>query len=295
MVTSRGVILILISALSFAVSTVFAKLVTESSATQSSQITFFRFLIGFIGASAYIVWKKQSLRPHRPLYMFLRAVFNATAVLLFYAGVQHSSVTRANMINMTYPVFVFLFAPFINSEKNRPVNYCFLALTLAGVFLISMPGVAGVNRGDLFSLGSALLAGLAISTLREARKYDSTELILFYLMLIGVTINLFIMLPVFIMPRGIILVHTLLSAVTAVAGQVALTVGYRYIDAAPGSLVSSSRIFFAALLGFTIFADQITTRTLAGGILIILSLAGVSGMFGTVNSGEGDGSRKNAV
>jgi drug/metabolite transporter (DMT)-like permease len=68
-------------------------------------------------------------------------------------------------------------------------------------------------------------------------------------------------------------------AVLSFTGQLLITVGYKYIDAAPGSLVSSSRIVFAIILGVTFFSDPMTLRIIIGSLMIIISLAGVNGFF----------------
>ena len=206
-------------------------------------------------------------------------MFNVTAVMLFFGGLQYTTVTNANMLNMTYPAFVFLLAPFINAEKTRLRNIFYLLLTMAGVYLVVAPDFRNVNPGDLLSLASGLVAGFGIPFLREARKYDSSEVIVFYLMLFGCLMS-----GVFLMwdcsvPRGMVAVYLLLSGVSAALGQVLITIGYRYIEAAAGSLVSSSRIIFAGIMGVIIFADPFTAPILTGALLILLSLMGVGGLW----------------
>ncbi len=157
-------------------------------------------------------------------------------------------------------------------------------VAMTGIYLVMVPGaeeggLATLNRGDLSALASGLVAGFAITFLREARKYDSSTVILFYLMAIGSFINLFLVLPVFVIPRGEILLYALLCTLFSVAGQVLITTGYRHIDAAAGSLVSSSRILFALMLGVIILNEDLTWRIGGGGLLIMLALFGVSGIW----------------
>ena len=272
----RGVLLLLLSALAFTLSTVFAKLVNRGSSISGIEISFFRFCAGLLFVSLYLLRSRVNIRPNNLRYVLLRAGFNTIAVLLFFTGIQYTTVTNANMLNMTYPAFVFILAPFINKEKGKYIHILFLLMTLAGTYLIIFPDFNTINPGDLYAFLSAIAAGFALTTLREARKYDSSATILFHLMLIGAAISFVLMLPSFIMPQGIILVYLLLSAVTAVVGQGAITVGFRFINAAPGSLVSSSRILFAAALGIAIFGDPLNTHILCGGTLILISLIGTS-------------------
>jgi len=274
----RGVILLLGSAVAFAVASMCAKLVALQAGVPGIQVCFTRFLIGFVVCGAYVIRTKTSLRPRRLRWVLARAGTNLAAAILLFAAIPLTTVTNANMLNMTYPVFVFLLAPIINSERNRPIGYLYLAMTLLGVYLVVIPDLRNINTGDVYAFLSGVAAAFAVTSLRQARKYDGTGLILFYLMAIGLPICLVFMLPVFVAVRGWTLVLLVASGTTAFLGQIMITAGYRHISAAPGALVSSSRIIIAAVLGALLFNDPITWRTMAGGLLILIALAGVSGV-----------------
>jgi drug/metabolite transporter (DMT)-like permease len=120
------------------------------------------------------------------------------------------------------------------------------------------------------------VAAFAIITLSMAREYDSTVIIVFYLMGFGLLTNGLAMIPVFIVPRGIQYFHLMASGLFGAMGQVLLTMGYKSINAKTGSMISSSRIVFAAILGFLIFAEPMTPSIIVGGLMIIGAIIGVS-------------------
>jgi drug/metabolite transporter (DMT)-like permease len=66
------------------------------------------------------------------------------------------------------------------------------------------------------------------------------------------------------------------SGIMGIMGQVLLTMGYKSVSAKAGSMVSSSRIVFAALMGFFFFAEALSSRIVIGGLLIIVSIISVS-------------------
>jgi drug/metabolite transporter (DMT)-like permease len=88
--------------------------------------------------------------------------------------------------------------------------------------------------------------------------------------------NSIIVVPTFIVPHGINVLWVICSAVTGFLGQVFMTVGYKYISAKEGSLVSGSRIIFAGILGIAVFSELISVRIISGGLLIIFSIIGIS-------------------
>lgn len=273
----KGVILLLLAEFCFATSTVFAKLVTNTSDISGIEVASFRFLLGFI-ASAYTVYRLGiSLKPFKTNLILWRAFLNTTAVIFFFLAVQHTSITNANMLNMTYPIFIFMFSPlFIRSDKSKPLSYLFLLLSTIGIYFVIHPDFQKVNIGDVFGIISGIIGGFSVISLRMAREYDSTVLILFYLMGIGLLMNAVIVIPTFVVPRGINIFYIACSAVTGFLGQVFMTSGYKFITARDGSLMSASRIIFAVVLGVTVFSEDLTIRIIAGGILILASITGVS-------------------
>jgi len=270
----KGVSYLIFAEFFFALSTVFAKLITKNSDIPAVEIMFLRFFLGFFFVMFLVQRNKISLRPQKFKFVVLRAVLNTSAALLFFISVEHTTVTNANMLNMTYPVFIFLFLPFIQNEKIRKIYYLFLAITMLGIYLIIQPHFDNINIGDVIGLGSGIIAAFSVISLSMARNYDSTLLILFYLMFLGGIMNFFIMLPVYVSPPWEMIPYMVGSALSGVLGQALITSGYKYISARTGSIVSSSRMIFATGMGFIIFSDNLNFTIIVGGILILCSCVG---------------------
>jgi len=142
-----------------------------------------------------------------------------------------------------------------------------------------------LSLGDIAALLSGIAAGFAFATLREAGKYNDSYLILFYLMLTGTLINGIMVIPVFIIPRGMSILYIFLCALFSYIGQYYITEGYKHIDAAPGALISAARIIFAVFLGYFIFSEDINLRIITGSLLIMISITGISGFFRYASEG----------
>lgn len=281
---NRGILLLILAEFCFASATVFAKFITNGSDIPAIEITFFRVSLGAMVAALYMWQTKTSFRPKKVFLVVTRAVLSFSALVTFFFAVEHSSVTNANMLNMTYPVFIFLVAPLFKLEKMHKLALLFLVSAMAGIYMVIFPDFSNLNVGDIVGLISGIFAAFAIITLSVAREHDSTVLIVFYLMAIGTVCNAVMMAPVFVMPQRHILWLLLGSGVMGVMGQVMLTMGYKNVSAKAGSMVSSSRIVFAALMGFFFFSEMLSTRIIIGGILIIGSIIGVSQLQKKVNA-----------
>jgi drug/metabolite transporter (DMT)-like permease len=272
----RGIILLMLAELCFAGATVFVKFATTGTNIPAIEASFFRFLLGFFIAGYAMLRSKISFKPNNTKLVIWRGVLNTIALIFFFLSVKHTTLTNSNMLNMTYPAFIFLFTPFITKERITFLQGFYLLLTMFGIYMVIHPNFAQVNIGDWYGLLSGIAAALAVMTLRMAREYDTTTLILFYLMSIGFVINGVLLIPVFVVPDQKQFIEIIISALLGFGGQAFITSGYRYIEAAKGSLVSSSRIIFSVVLGILIFSESITLRWVAGGSFILISLIGVS-------------------
>lgn len=273
----RGTVFMLLSALNFALSTVFAKYAHLSEKIAAVEVTFFRFLVGFVLTALYVACTRQSLVPRKMGPVILRAVTNTAAVLLFYAGIELTTVSKANLLNMTYPAFVLFFAPLINREGIVRGHAAKLLVAGLGMYLVISPDFGSFNIGDLASLASGAVAGLSIAFVREAGKSDRNSVILFYLMAVGLAINTIFVLPVFQIPSLTTGILIFFSGLTGYLGQIFSTAGYAAVEASKGSLISTSRIVYSLVLGTLLFGDRITVKIVAGGLLLTASLVGRGG------------------
>jgi len=268
----KGTILLLLAELCFASATVFAKFVTNSSDISPIEITFFRFFFGVFIAYASLRKNNMSFVPNNKKFVISRAILNTIAVILFFLSVKYSTVTNANMLNMTYPIFLFVFLPLFGYEKIKPIRIIYLVISILGVYMVIQPNFNHLLFGDLLGLLSGIVGGLSVMSLRKAREFDSTTIIIFYIMGIGTIINGTLMIGVFKIPSFQISIYIIISALLGLGGQIFITSGYKYIEANMGSIISTSRIIFAAILGISVFGDKINLELILGGLLILLSI-----------------------
>lgn len=274
-----GSSIILASTLLFAAATATSKYTAVHYNLSAAYVTMARFVLGLLLVLPSILRTPGALRPKEPFWVALRAATNVAAVFLFFFGIQYTTVSKANLLNMTYPVFVFVVAPFLIRERSPKTLVFFLALTLVGVWNVVRPddltGLSDFARGDALAFASAIVAGVAISALREARKYDSSRTIIFYMMAGGTLANAAVLLFVPTASTAALPLAIAAGALGA-AGQFALTLGFRYVSAAAGALLSTARIPIAWIFGVVLFHDPLTLRSMLGTVLIVASLIGVA-------------------
>lgn len=274
-----GVFLILLSALSFTFSTYFGKIVTNTTDMSGVITSFSRFFLGAILVTVYILIKKKSFKAPDIKPIVYRSGFNSFAIMLYSIALSYTTITNINMLNMTYPIFVLLFAPYFTKEIIDKKNYIYLAIIMTGSYIVANPSFGNINIGDLLALASALMASFSIMSLTNATQQNKSYIILFYVMLFGVAFNLPFAYKDILAFDSSALFPVFMSALLGILGQVFITLGYKYVDSATGSLTSASRIVMAAIVGYLLLGEPLTTRILIGMTLITGSLVALSGFF----------------
>jgi drug/metabolite transporter (DMT)-like permease len=276
--TYKGIVFLFTSALFFTLTTVVVKIASNSYLIPSVQLSFARFAFGLIMTIAYILISRKQVKPNNYSILYIRGFLNSIAVIFFFIGVSKAGVSRANILNMTYPVFVALFAPLLINEKISLVSGVASIIAIIGVFFVSGGNFSyeNLSSGDLYSLGSALFASFAIIALRKARKTEESHVILLYLMVIGTIASGVFFYSNFIFPTTFQFFLICLVGIFSFIGQLSITYGYKYIDALSGSIISTSRIFLASFIGTFILNEIFTLKTALGGLLIFTAILSVS-------------------
>lgn len=231
-----------------------------------------RLLLGFVIVTSLLVLQKRSPRPHNYGLLVGRAVANSVAVYCFYQAVQTTTVSHANILNMTYPIFVALIAWGFLPEQRDGHMVLALAAAFAGIVLILYPAGMTFNHNHLWGLGSGISAALAIVCLNLSRQVHDSETVLFYMFGIGSLIIYAGFHQRMVIQHGGDVVSLLTCAAFGIAGQYLITLGFRYISAVEGSIISSTRILIAAFVGPLLAIDPaLTTRGWLGALLIFIA------------------------
>lgn len=273
-----GVLMVLASELWFTLASYFTKLAWTEGSIPGAETTAFRFLLGFLMATV-VLWRRgKGFLPNRWDLVLSRGVFNSGALVVFAFALQGTMLSKANTLNMTYPVFVFLIAPWVTGERARPLAWVLVSVAMVGTWMVLQPDwSAGVNGYDLLGLASGVIAALGVTSLDLARRHDGTFTILFYMMGVGTLISgaaWLLELPVvgLALPWGPGLGPMVGAAVFGVLGQVFITFGYGSVDARTGSTLSSSRILFASALGLVVLHERLGVWSWVGVVLIVVSV-----------------------
>ena len=264
-----GWMTVFLSAFCFYISTVIIRWSQSEVVIAPSYFVFVRFVLGFLVVCIIMACQKRVPTPRSYHLLIGRTIANCVAVYCFYMAVQQTTIAEANILNMTYPVFVAILSWVFLHQQRDWMALLMVGVAFVGVWLILAPGRIDFRIGNLWGLASGVSASFAILYLNVSRQYHDTNTVLFFMFGLGTVIILALFHSSFFWPNQTALFYLLMCAGFGVAGQYLLTIGFRYVTAVEGSIISSMRIFLAALLGPVVASEPALTHTGWMGALLL--------------------------
>jgi drug/metabolite transporter (DMT)-like permease len=280
----RGILLMLLASMSFAVMGGFAKVVSQ--VLPPLEVTFFRNIFGVIlvGIAIYKVPLKQT--GGKPFLLIFRGSMGFAALLAYFYIMAYIPLGEAVTYNKTSPIFVAIFAYLFLNEKLHPSALLAIIIGFVGIVLVAQPQGGTFDKYDILGIFSGMGAALAYTSIRELRKYYDTRAIVMSFMGVGTLAPLFLMLitpyvnvseefdwmfAAFVMPKGIEWGYVIAVGIFATISQLLMTKAYELTKAGIVGTISYSNIVFAVVIGMMLGDPIPDIWTVLGIILVILS------------------------
>ncbi len=207
--------------------------------------------------------------------LLLRGFFGVLALNGFFYAVVHLPLAEATVLHFMSPVFTALLAAALLGERPRAIELVGGAISFAGVVIFASPGAQPPGAHvDGLAIAVALLATIAsaaaYSTVRELRRTDHPDVVVFYFPLLAFPASL----PLLLMPgtRWPVGTEWLLLAgvgVTTHIAQACLTRAIHLEPAARATSVSYVQIVFASVWSALLFDTWPTGAGLVGIALVV--------------------------
>lgn len=267
---SKGIFLTLGSVVFFALMAVLVKAIPNVS---SYQTTFFRFAVGIGITGLLSLFGIIQLKFNDRKGLFWRGFVGGIAVYLFYLAILKLGVGKGSVYIYSYPIFATIFSMLILKEKVEPIKFVIIAISFAGLILLSvgdgMKSLAGMGIYELVAIAGSITTGLAVVFVKKLHDSDNSYAIFFSQCIVGFWM--------FIIPSGatqakgdfIEILLLILVGIVATIGQLFMTEGYKYVNVATGSLLQSLVPVFNLLAGWFIFHEQYSLTEMAGAFIIV--------------------------
>lgn len=261
------------AALVFALMAVLAKLCARR--LPGPEIAFVRFSVGLLAFA--VARTRVSMRARNKLGLVMRGAYGGAAVLLYFLAIAHLPVGIATLLNYTAPVFTAIYAALFLGEAVTATTIGALGLTTLGVALVikgtAPPGSLGLGPWQLVGVGSSMLSGAAVATIREVRKTDGSWEIFAAFCVAGAAITGPPALAGWVRPDACEWALLLGVGLSSLVAQLLMTHALRYVRAAVGGVIAQLTPVASLAIGWGLFGDRLGSLALAGAAI---TLAGVS-------------------
>jgi drug/metabolite transporter (DMT)-like permease len=204
----------------------------------------------------------------QPRLHLLRIGFVISEVACFFLSVKFLPLADVFAFYLASPLFLTVFSALILRERVGPRRWVAIALGLCGVFVIFPPSGAAVSLPAIFALGGSVSLAMMLILTRKLRGSDDIGLLT--IQTLGVGIACGVLAPFdWVTPRPLDFGLIALLGIVATSGHFLMN---RAVSLAPAAIVAPfqfTSIVWASLLGYLIWNDVPTTRTILGSALII--------------------------
>jgi drug/metabolite transporter (DMT)-like permease len=207
--------------------------------------------------------------------LLLRGLLGFTGLSCFYYSLVHLPLAEATLIQSTNPVFAALLAPWLLREALRRRELVCIAVSLAGVLLVTQPQFITGTPSTLAPLAvtiavmGSLASGLTYVLVRHLGASEDPLVIVFYFALVSSVGSIPFAIPGFVVPNGTELLLLLGIGITTQIGQVCITHGLRLERAGKATAIGYLQVVLAVVWGVLFFHERPNALSLLGAVLIV--------------------------
>lgn len=275
---SRGLFLIILSAIIFGVTPIMAK-ITYSLGSNGITLAFLRHFLVIPVLYILVKIQKQSLKITKiQLINIIKVGFfgSGLTVLTLYTSYSYISVGSATVLHFLYPMFVSLIMFLFFREKLSKTNRICLGVATLGIIFFIEPGGSSLI-GFMLALLSAItfayyIIGIDRLWLNELPSY---VLNFYFAIVVSVFIGIVGYLSgaiVIDMSASVYGYSFIIAVLTSVIGMICLQKGIQYLGAATASILGMFEPTISVIIGIIVLHEQLNMMKVIGCCIILLAI-----------------------
>jgi len=242
----------------------------SSASLPTEMVVFLRNGFGLVFLMPWILRRGfTGLATKRLTAHVLRALSGLAAMYCFFYAIAHLHLGKAVLLNYSSPLFITIIALVWYKEKVSAQVIFALVTGFIGICLILKPDTGILEQAAMVGLLSALLAAIAMVTIRDLSSTEPTTRIVFYFSVTATVISTVPLLWAWQTPAVPVLLAMAGAGLAATAGQLLLTYSYSLAPAPQISPYTYSAVVFAAINGWIFWDERPDAYSVLGAILVI--------------------------
>lgn len=264
----KGIIAILISAISFSFMSVFFRLSGDLPVFQKSLA---RNLVAMFIPLFFIFKYKQPMfgkLSSQPL-LISRSTLGLIGVLLNIYALDHMVLSDADTLMKLNPFWTILLCFIFLHEKVRKYQISAMIVAILGMLLIVKPEFSSSFIPALIGLLSGIFAASAYTCVRALSTREAPYTIVFYFSLFSVVVLIPFSIVTFEPMSKLQVLYLFGAGLSAAVGQIGITLAYSFAAAKDISIFTYASIIFTAIFGFILFGETPDLLSTIGYVVII--------------------------
>ncbi|HSW15094.1 MAG TPA: DMT family transporter [Solimonas sp.] len=242
-----------------------------SASAPNEIVVFFRCLVSLLVLAPWALRQgKASLKSQRVGGHLWRAGFGVMAMYAFFYAIGRLPLAEAMLLTYSTPLWVPFIAWLWIGERPPAVAFPSALLGLVGIGFIVQPGGGQIDwLAGLVGVGSGVLAGCAMVSIRRISDTEPAQRIVLYFMLLATAISSIPLLWAWQTPDATTLLLLIGAGVTATVGQLNLTRAYAWAPAALVGPFTYTSVIFSALLAWWLWDERLDGWSGLGMLLVV--------------------------
>lgn len=243
----------------------------------SSEIAFFRGLIGSIAVLAYMRCKGIQFSKQDRGLLVMRGLYGGVAMLFNFIALIYMKMSDASILFQLSGIFVFIFSALFLKERIPKGSAIWLILIFVAVMVMVNPFGYSAAFGwpALIAILGAALSAAAYATIRSISKHGchSSFEIMAYFMIAGMVAGIVGMctFQTFIMPDMIQWGYIIGIGAISIVAQFFLTGAFITTNAVVAQFLQYIGVFFSSFFGFVVFDERLAISTVIAGVVMFIA------------------------
>jgi len=217
----------------------------------------------------------RALWPHAPRLQFVRGLFHAGGMMLWFAALPAVGLTELTAIAFSGPIFICLGAVLFLGERMTGARWAAVLVGFGGVLLVVKPwagsGFAGISPGILLMLASAPVFAGSYLVAKALAARERSEVIVLWQHLWVVALLAPFALPRWTPPDALQWALLVVCGFFGAGGHYCMMRAFRVADISAVQSVKFLELVWAAILGYLVFGSVPAGATVLGGAVILAS------------------------
>ena len=204
-----------------------------------------------------------------PLHL-LRNLFHYGGQVCWITAIGILPLALVFALEFTTPVWAAVLALFFLGERLNRGRVVALVLGVAGVLVITRPGVQPIDLGVLIGLAAAVGFAVSLTATKGLTRYDGVFTILFWMLAMQLLIGLVPALLVWQPVAGVDALWLLVAAITGISAHLGIAKAFQHADATVVLPMDFLRLPLIALVGALFYGEGLDPWVIAGAALIFV-------------------------